>query len=535
MADAWTSHSSASCPQLHLAWNIKSQNDVQVVFEYHVYYVAHGYAARTNGVARKWTINIDGQTKSGSYNINGITGTKELSKGTITVSKTTAARTVKGTCSFVLDITWSGAYNGTVSGNSSINIGAKTKYTVSYKNNGGTGAPDSQTKWYGTNLTLSSVIPTRSGYTFLGWGSSSAGKVEYKAKAIYSKNASITLYAIWKLNYIAPTLNKVYAIRCDYSGESDVNGTYAKVFGEWSVDTIIDSTNEATKITLEYRLSNESSWTSAEEISISGVSGSIGIVFGNGTIDVGNVYYVRVTVYDKGGKSSTQTTLPASSRPFDIGNKGATVAIGKAASNIPGFEVAYPARFENGLTENIPILDSVSCDDIKTTGKYYIDDTCTSRPYSIDGWLECKMYSTDYCAQIYTTKSGNIYRRYMRNGTWGVWSAGLVNKHKLWSGTLSGGGSITVDCLNLYDIFMARTSDGETTMVGIRYYDDSGNRRTSVRFTGGYNDGSESYTFEANTVANENTFKLIACSKHKLSGSGVTGTVLQLKSLWGVM
>ena len=180
MADAWTSHSSASCPQLHLAWNIKSQNDVQVVFEYHVYYVAHGYAARTNGVARKWTINIDGQTKSGSYNINGITGTKELSKGTITVSKTTAARTVKGTCSFVLDITWSGAYNGTVSGNSSINIGAKTKYTVSYKNNGGTGAPDSQTKWYGTNLTLSSVIPTRSGYTFLGWGSSSAGKVEYK-------------------------------------------------------------------------------------------------------------------------------------------------------------------------------------------------------------------------------------------------------------------------------------------------------------------------------------------------------------------
>ena len=327
----------------------------------------------------------------------------------------------------------------------------------------------------------------------------------------------------------------MYAIRCDYSGESDVNGTYAKVFGEWSVDTIIDSTNEATKITLEYRLSNESSWTSAEEISISGVSGSIGIVFGNGTIDVGNVYYVRVTVYDKGGKSSTQTTLPASSRPFDIGNKGATVAIGKAASNIPGFEVAYPARFENGLTENIPILDSVSCDDIKTTGKYYIDDTCTSRPYSIDGWLECKMYSTDYCAQIYTTKSGNIYRRYMRNGTWGVWSAGLVNKHKLWSGTLSGGGSITVDCLNLYDIFMARTSDGETTMVGIRYYDDSGNRRTSVRFTGGYNDGSESYTFEANTVANENTFKLIACSKHKLSSSGVTGTVLQLKSLWGVM
>ena len=40
---------------------------------------------------------------------------------------------------------------------------AKT-YTISYNANGGSGAPASQTKTYGTTLTLSSTKPTRSGY-----------------------------------------------------------------------------------------------------------------------------------------------------------------------------------------------------------------------------------------------------------------------------------------------------------------------------------------------------------------------------------
>ena len=41
-------------------------------------------------------------------------------------------------------------------------------YTVSYSANGGTGAPATQTKTENIDLTLSSVIPTRKGYTFLG-------------------------------------------------------------------------------------------------------------------------------------------------------------------------------------------------------------------------------------------------------------------------------------------------------------------------------------------------------------------------------
>lgn len=71
-------------------------------------------------------------------------------------------------------------------------------YTISYDANGGTGAPASQTKVHGDALTLSTVKPTRSGYEFKGWATSSNGSVEYSAGAAYAENANVTLYAVWE-------------------------------------------------------------------------------------------------------------------------------------------------------------------------------------------------------------------------------------------------------------------------------------------------------------------------------------------------
>lgn len=73
------------------------------------------------------------------------------------------------------------------------------QYTISYNANGGSGAPGNQTKNYGTNITLSSTKPTRTGYVFQGWATSSTGGVAYASGATYSANASVTLYAVWKL------------------------------------------------------------------------------------------------------------------------------------------------------------------------------------------------------------------------------------------------------------------------------------------------------------------------------------------------
>lgn len=42
-------------------------------------------------------------------------------------------------------------------------------YTITYKENGGTGGPQPQTKTHGEELTVSSITPVREGYIFLGW------------------------------------------------------------------------------------------------------------------------------------------------------------------------------------------------------------------------------------------------------------------------------------------------------------------------------------------------------------------------------
>lgn len=80
-----------------------------------------------------------------------------------------------------------------------ISIPPLPSYTVSYNANGGQGAPGSQYKYFDVNLTLSSVKPTREGYNFLGWGtSSSSTAVTFPAGSDYTFNYGMTLYAVWE-------------------------------------------------------------------------------------------------------------------------------------------------------------------------------------------------------------------------------------------------------------------------------------------------------------------------------------------------
>ena len=103
--------------------------------------------------------------------------------------------------------------------------GTPDTHTVSFNANGGSGAPSSQTKVYGTILTLSSTRPTRPGYTFQGWGTSAGDTtVDYLPGGQYGLDQDITLYAIWKANtytvyfnagggYVSPTSKTVtYAL-----------------------------------------------------------------------------------------------------------------------------------------------------------------------------------------------------------------------------------------------------------------------------------------------------------------------------------
>lgn len=72
-------------------------------------------------------------------------------------------------------------------------------YPVYYNANGGTNAPLQQTKVKDANLTITSSKPTREHYIFKGWASSkTATEPQYKSGEYYTKNTSITLYAVWE-------------------------------------------------------------------------------------------------------------------------------------------------------------------------------------------------------------------------------------------------------------------------------------------------------------------------------------------------
>ena len=78
--------------------------------------------------------------------------------------------------------------------------------TIHYNANGGENPPADQFKRVGETITLSPDIPTRRGYTFLGWGTSaSAATPTYQPGDRYSANADLTLYALWRITN-PPTL-----------------------------------------------------------------------------------------------------------------------------------------------------------------------------------------------------------------------------------------------------------------------------------------------------------------------------------------
>ena len=71
--------------------------------------------------------------------------------------------------------------------------------TITYDANGGAGAPAAQGKLPGKPILLSTKFPTRAGYKFLGWSTSStASKALYAAGGTYTEDRSVKFYAVWE-------------------------------------------------------------------------------------------------------------------------------------------------------------------------------------------------------------------------------------------------------------------------------------------------------------------------------------------------
>lgn len=350
---------------------------------------------------------------------------------------------------------WATSSNGSVayaSGasyteNSAITLYAVWKantYTVSYNANGGSGAPSSQTKTYGVNLTLSTTEPTMTNYTFKGWGtSSSATTVSYSAGASYTSNASITLYAIWELAYIKPRINKFSVTRM-----KSVNGVAVEsedgTIGWGSLDCEADI--PITVITIKWKSNSESTWHSKT------ITGNIGTSYKSNSLlistdlDSETTYNICVEVNDGTGTTSKTIILPSKSYSMDFLNGGKGVAFGKAAEIDDTAEFEFDAKFNKpvygkalGMDRLPAIPENSDLNNYIEPGCYAvysdaISDTCTNIPIKQAGRLEVwsstgegiqsKQWS--YLRQRYIPYNNKnaIYERDMSRNTSNAWSYG---------------------------------------------------------------------------------------------------------------
>lgn len=140
-----------------------------------------------------------------------------------------------------------------------VTVPAWTSYVIKYNANGGSGAPGNQTKWKNQTLTLSSTKPTRTGYSFLGWSTSStATTATYSAGGSYTANTAATLYAVWKAN--------TYTVSYNANGGTGAPANQTKTYGK----TLTLSTTKPTRTNYNFK-----GWgTSASATTVSYAAGA---------------------------------------------------------------------------------------------------------------------------------------------------------------------------------------------------------------------------------------------------------------------
>lgn len=319
-----------------------------------------------------------------TYNANGGSGAPssqtKWKDQTLTLSSTKPTRTGYSflgwsTSSSATSATYSAGGNYTANAAATLYAVWKANtYTVKYNANGGSGAPGNQTKTYGVTLKLSTTIPTRTNYTFKGWGTSaSATTVSYTAGANYTNNAAVTLYAIWELSYVNPIISDFTVGRCSSDGTANDEGTYASVaFG-------FECTYDVTSITIEWKSSTDSTWQSTT-VSATGKTGNVNKIIGSGSLSIDKSYRIRITVADTYDNTIITKVISGASYLIDIRKGGTGLGFGKAAEEdgVASFGFRMKSTYGELISSPTEVPEGTHLDDLTTPGHYIIGNTTLS-------------------------------------------------------------------------------------------------------------------------------------------------------------
>lgn len=274
-------------------------------------------------------------------------------------------------------------------------------YSIIYDANGGTGAPVSQTKNYGSTLTLSPVEPTRTNYNFLGWSpNKSATSATYSAGGSYTTNSSVIFYAVWKLAYVKPRITNMSITRCDVDGNLSDSGTYALLNFTYATDlkprnpliTYMYNGEEQNQMLMiavvQDPVTGEEIYSTKDTFN----NVIVGAVVEGGPFSLETGHTINITLSDgEGGPDNTTimpVNLPAMKFTMDLLSGGKGIAIGKPA-NKEGFECDFPAYFNKsvygqvrGLGKAEPIPENSDLNNYKIPGVYAVSNDAIAKTIS---------------------------------------------------------------------------------------------------------------------------------------------------------
>lgn len=322
------------------------------------------YTITTNSTSISIVVNSGCNIKSGYYTTAKLTGTAtatdyanatysrasggtqwkagshQMGSRTLTYTRTTAAQNKTLTYKLASSV---GSSTVTVT----IPVPALDQYALSYNANGGGNAPASHSLYYGVAGTVTTSVPTYTGYKFLGWANSAvakdSGTVNYASGASITITANKTLYASWKTDVAAPKVNsiKAYRVASNASGYAPSplsSGT--KAYFEISTD-LGTNVNFTPAPTASYTI-NGSSTTGSVFIKdpTGGISGKIYYGYFDNELGISARYTLGITITVVSTQSSTVTTtfsattfISPEKYVWDIANDGMRFAFGRKSTH----------------------------------------------------------------------------------------------------------------------------------------------------------------------------------------------------------
>lgn len=361
-------------------------------------------------------------------------------------------------------------------------------YTITFNANGGTGGPTTVTKTYGKALTLPTAVPTRQYYNFKGWATTAeASTAQYQAGGSYTVEGAATLYAVWELAYIPPSITNFSADRCTSSGSLTDGGTYVLVKFSWKTD------NKAVQsIKIGYKLTTATSYTYVT-VAASGTSGSVSKVIGDNKLSTDYEYDISVVIADTMGSSTYTSHINSMSYIIDFLKGGKGVAIGKPSTQA-NMSIAWPVDMNKTLnvggTSTHGGLATFNGGMILANNQYLSGKNSSGSAVNV-----LRVNSSNQVELNWT--SGGLKGRIIK---------------QLWSGSFSPNGSATISVpdTNYYQIFIGTFANRNARVLLVK--NASG---TQVAGTAAYTDGTANsftrYAIKINISGNTwSAFKSVA-------------------------